>query len=171
MSAGLGSKGVPAHAEAAQEGQSMSVVAVRDGIMAADTIGVLGGVKFRSPKLYRRDDTIIGVTGNTADGQLFVDWYFDGADHSKIPETINRNDAGEHPEFFALVLTPDGFEYWDHFYVADRDIGKHNEFMAIGKGSEAAMGAMWMGADAIRAVEAACAVIRDCALPVEHEEL
>lgn len=149
----------------------MSVVAVRDGVMAADTIGVYSSLKYRSTKLYRRGDTIIGVAGNTADSDAFVEWYFAGADLSAIPTPHNRAGEGREVDFVALVLTPDGFEHWDEFYSRDADIGKRNDFMAIGKGAEAAMGAMYMGAGAVQAIEAACAVIRDCALPIDHEEL
>ena len=149
----------------------MSVVAVRNGIIAADTGGTLGGVKFRSGKLVRRGDIAIGHTGNAADGDTFAEWYFAGADLDALPKFHNREGHSPAIQFNALVLTPDGWAHWDDWFVADSDMGRCNPFMAIGSGAEAAMGAMHMGADAIRAVEAACAVTKNCELPVEHETI
>ena len=149
----------------------MSVVAVRNGIIAADTRGSLGETKFRSRKLVRQSDVAIGHVGRQADGDTFAEWYFAGHNLDALPKFHNRDGQNPAIDFTAFVLTPDGWEYWDDWFVVNRDMGRHNPFMAIGSGAEAAMGAMHMGATAVEAVEAACAVTKGCELPVEHEAI
>lgn len=149
----------------------MSVVAVRNGIIAADTGASISNVKFRSGKLVRQGDVAIGHSGNQADGDTFAQWYFAGADMDALPKFHNREGHRPAIDFNAIVLMPDGWELWDDWFVVDRRIGPQNPFMAIGFGAQAAMGAMHCGADAIRAIEAACAVAEHCELPVEHEAI
>ncbi len=150
----------------------MSVVAIRDGIIAADSIALSGPLQFSSTKLFRQGNTVIGIAGNTADGDTFVQWYFDGHNLEQLPSFHNR--SGHNPEvaFQALVLKEEGCELWDDWFVSDRGFReKSPPFFAIGVGSLVAMGAMHRGATAVQAIEAACVYIPHCALPVWWEHI
>ena len=145
----------------------MSVVVIRNGIIAADTGGLMGGLKVSAGKLRRDGDTVIGWAGNWSHGMLFARWYFEGSDLENLPEFHNQEEGGV--DFCAIVFDPGGWAYWDQGFVGDRDMADRNEYMAIGSGEEAAMGALHMGATAVQAVGAACATIGGCSLPVEWE--
>lgn len=145
----------------------MSVVAVRDGVIAADSNITGGGVKFSISKMLRREDVAIGWTGTWVDGKIFAEWYFAGADLTNPPVYHCREREHDKPDFTAIVLRPEGWEYWHEHLVPEtsRDIAM--PFFTIGAGAQAALAAMHMGATAIEAVEVACKCAAGCALPVE----
>ena len=146
----------------------MTVVVVRDGVMAADTGARTGQMKRFVTKLHRVDKAIIGFSGSLLDGLVFVDWWREGRNMDHLPEFRMYRGADDAPDITALVLTPDGLEYWtEHFQPSPVEM----PYFAVGSGAMAAMGAMHMGADAIRAAEAACAIADGCDLPVRHEEI
>ena len=149
----------------------MSVVAVRDGVIATDSRGTGGGLKTKMRKLARRGDVAIGWTGNWIDGKAFADWYFAGADLEKPPVSHNRDGKDNEITFNALVLSAAGWEQWFSWMAPETDRDILMPFYAIGSGSHAAMAAMHMGASAVEAVEVACAVIDGCAMPVVYEEI
>jgi len=149
----------------------MSVIAVRNGIIAADTGGSGGGLKWPMSKLERQGDIAIGWAGDWTDGKVFAEWYFNGRNPDRLPTFHNREGHKIPVDFTALVLTPGGWEYWFEWMVPETNKDTTLEFMAIGSGNMAAMAAMQMGADAVKAVEIACAVARGCELPVEHEAI
>lgn len=127
----------------------MTTIAVRDRIMAADTMGCRGSTPRRAVKLHRVNGDIIGFSGNYADGLVFVRWWADGHDLKALPEFRQYGRDGDEPDFCALVLTADGLTEWtEHF----QPMPVTDEFFAIGSGAMAAMAAMSMGASAAHAV-------------------
>lgn len=131
----------------------MSVVVYRDGVLAADS-KAYGGKYQTSPGLKRKvhrlpDGTRVGVTTCVIGmAERFVQWMEAGAD----PEGWG---ADPKPDLRAIIVRPDG-------QVFLCDDGLHfsgpieTSRYAIGSGAEFALGAMSMGADAVRAVEVAC---------------
>ena len=145
----------------------MSVVAIRNNLIAADSGGVgNGGVKWPVRKLVREGRLAIGWAGNFVDGKTFADWYFAGADRDKLPTFHNRAASSDAPDFAALVLKPDGWEYWTEWMVPEANKDNLSPYCAIGSGAQAAMAAMHMGSGAEEAVKVACAVASGCELPV-----
>lgn len=140
----------------------MTCVAVRAGIMAADTQSTFSNMKSIVPKLARFPDMIIGGAGTVTDRNVLIEWYVQGANRSDPPRfTV----YGEKPDVNLLVLYRDGtVRYVDH-WLNNREIKE--AFFAIGSGCEAAMGAMYMGADARRAVEIAALVDVNTGGPIE----
>ncbi len=145
----------------------MSVIVIRDGIIAADTGASFGDVLLKSNKLSKSDGVSIGIAGNWVQGRLFTEWYFNGADMSNLPAF--NNTPGDKPAFVALVLKHDGsWEFWTEEFYRDTDMCEMNNYMAIGSGKEIALGALHMGASAVEAAEAACAASSSCSTPIEH---
>lgn len=145
----------------------MSVIAVRDNLIAADTGGVgNGNVRLPMRKLVQQDRLVIGWAGNFCDGKIFAQWYFAGANQDKLPSFHNRDAPRTAPDFSALVLKPDGWEYWTEWMVPETHKDNFSPFNAIGSGAQAAMAAMQLGKNAKEAVEVACAVTVNCELPV-----
>lgn len=147
----------------------MTVIVVRDGIIAADSCAVAGRAKWPTRKLVRRGNVAIGCSGSFVDGRTFGEWYFAGADRDNLPAFHNRNQPDDAPDFHALVLKPDGWEFWTEKFQPELPCDHLWPFHAIGSGRIAAMAAMHMGASAVEAAEIACKVTDGCEPPVMHE--
>jgi len=125
----------------------MTTIAVRDGVMAADTRANQSGRLATAQKLFRANGAVIGITGYWVDGKIFVDWYVAGADRANPPDWRTQGD--EKVEFEALVLTKEGIDWWSYTLVPDRVL---DNYWSIGSGSLAALAAMQCGRTASEAV-------------------
>jgi hypothetical protein len=136
----------------------VTVIAYKNGIMAADTmeIGVNGetpswGLKgLSSRKIIKQSGHLVGVAGKACPSvQDIKKWFFD-------PEFLGEDVRPrlKYLHFLLLNVTPDRrIVLWDHLgtsYAVSSD--RH---YAIGAGQEFAMGAMDAGASAARAVQIA----------------
>jgi hypothetical protein len=144
----------------------MTTIAVRDGVMAADTLGYQGDKCIRSKKLFRVNGAIIGICGCWTDGKLFVDWYEAGFDRDKPPDWRTQGD--EKVDFQALVLTPEGVCWWSYELVSDPVL---DDCYAMGSGGSAALAAMYCGCGAEEAVGIAIKVDPHSGGDVETMEL
>ena len=112
-----------------------------------------GDTQFSGPKLVRKQLVIIGVAGDSDDGDRFIKWY--GSRKRKPKPTA---------EFEALVLTPKGLYHYDDALSCNR---VNDPWFAIGSGSHAALGALHAGCDLERAVEIASYVDPNTGLPCQ----
>lgn len=131
----------------------MTCIAVRDGVIAADS-QVTGDYVFGSTKLFRGKDSIVGFCGAMTQGLVFVDWYFNRS--KRKPSLEHEN------EWSAIVLKRDCVEFWDNSLRPIISDGFH----AIGSGCQFAIGAMEAGCTAEQAVAVACRRDPYCNLPV-----
>jgi ATP-dependent HslUV protease subunit HslV len=133
----------------------MTIIAYRDGIIAADTLACAGNSKTGySCKLARSPHgALCGMAGPAAYSQRFRKWFEAGRD-------------GDHPELSAerdcesslIIVETDGKVF--HFFAKDPPYEINAPYIAIGSGCVEARGAMAAGASAIEAVKAAIA--HDC---------
>jgi ATP-dependent protease HslVU (ClpYQ) peptidase subunit len=130
----------------------MTTVAYRDGVMAADSAGEWSGIRSRATKIHRVNGVLIGGSGNVTDIQTFIRWFEAGADQANKPEFRQYRGADDAPEFEILIADHDGLTWWSEAFQPDR---VEDDFWAIGTGRAAAMAAMYMGADAGKAVQIA----------------
>jgi hypothetical protein len=151
----------------------VTVVVVRDGVMASDSRATIeseaGGIRFvHCEKIYKIPDlgVVVGVAGDGFAALRFVEWI---RTKPKKNGRRKRDDllvTGE-ADFSALVLHKDGkLEEYDRWLTPEEVILGVNQYYAIGCGAKAAMGAMAMGADAKKAVEVTCGIDPLCSLPV-----
>ena len=126
----------------------MTTIAYNNGVLAADGL-VSGppGVRW-TMKLFRRDGAVYGGCGVRSQIQTLADWYF--GDRKEQPKYFPVGDDG--PSASILVMHDDGRVYQCGFDACPIEVP---DYAAIGSGSEYAVGAMYMGASALRAVEAA----------------
>lgn len=125
----------------------MTTIAVRDGVMAADSQMTDGHLRLMGcQKIYPVGAALVGITGSLASALVFVDWYENR--ESRRPDLSNESD------FEALILTAEGLDTWT---ANLRPIPVRSKFWAVGSGSHLAIGAMAMGASAVDAVKVACA--------------
>lgn len=131
----------------------MTTIAYCDGKLAADaqstSCGVItGGVM----KIGRRQDgTLCGATGDAAFNYLFVQWVI-GGEQGEAPKIPTDGDGDATAGGF--IIRPDG-QVW--FHEIGGAFPMTGEYFAWGSGREFAMGAMFAGATAYGAVEAAVA--------------
>jgi ATP-dependent HslUV protease subunit HslV len=139
----------------------MTVIAYRDGLLAADSLVTAGHVVTgRIQKLWRFDDgRLLGGAGVAGDMRSFVAWALAGCKgHWECQDKENG--------FSALVVGAQGEVV---MYDAEgRDYLLEAEFIARGAGAELAIGAMAMGARADQAVEVACRYSVWCGGPVQR---
>lgn len=132
----------------------MTTIAVRNGIMAADSCETHelddgGHYVGQCRKLFRKGDAVLGTYGESTTGMVFVDWY---GSRRKCPrEMLVNADA----EFGVIVLSPAGIFLYDKWCRAERLEG---DFFAFGTGAKVALGAMHAGASAEEAVRIASLV-------------
>lgn len=146
----------------------MSVVAVRDGVVASDSQCMESGRPMFHKKLHRKNGVIIGYVGQMLSGHQFLDWFLAGADRAKLPTFLQYRGNDDSPSFTALVLDGTGLAEWNEYFVPFEIVER---FYAIGSGAPAAIAAMHMGADAEKAVEIACEMFADCGGEVLVERL
>jgi hypothetical protein len=128
----------------------MTVIAYRDGLMAADSqvCNDEGMITGATVKLVRRSDgSIAGFAGHAGDISSFRDWFLAGGQ----PEQWQAVDKGG---FAAIVVGPDGTVTM--FDERGRGYAVEALFYAKGAGAELAFGAMAAGLRADQAVELAC---------------
>ncbi|MDR6818493.1 20S proteasome alpha/beta subunit [Neorhizobium sp. 2083] len=121
----------------------MTTIAIRDGVMAADTRAMVNGWKqlHSVQKIFRaRDGSICAVTGDLARGTKAIENLIEGL---PVP------DLGD--ETRLIHLTKGGLFIYEGSGRFEIDC----EFTAFGSGAIAAQAAMVMGADARKAVETA----------------
>lgn len=145
----------------------MTTIAVRMGVMAADSRVTHdsegGGSRVtRCVKLLRVRDALVGLSGESEPGLIFLDWYKSGK--REAPGVLIDGEA----DFTALVLTPKGLFEYGKYCRPEKILDK---FWAIGSGTKAALGAMHMGASAERAVEIACLIDPYTAPPIHVMKL
>ncbi len=128
----------------------MTTIAVRDGVMAADTMESIateagGSRKFLGcKKIYTGMGQIIGTSGDSTPGHIAATWLTTGS--GAEPDFTVDDD------FELLVLNENGLFTVDRYMVP---IELNEPFYAVGSGTKAALGAMHMGATAAEAVKVA----------------
>lgn len=132
----------------------MTVIAYKHGQLAVDSLGTCGDTTFTAKKFRMHDKYVMATTGNLARGIEVMNWYESGADPEKWPASQSTPDWAR-----LIVLNENGcFEYEDRPIA----IEVRGPYRAWGAGREAAMGAMYIGATAERAIYAAISCISGC---------
>lgn len=86
----------------------MTIIAYKDGILAADSVSVRGGMRapIMQPKLIRAPDgTITGSAGSGPALHEFRQWVIAGMNFTNLPAGWDKNSADD---LDALILKPDG---------------------------------------------------------------
>jgi ATP-dependent protease HslVU (ClpYQ) peptidase subunit len=130
----------------------MTSIAYRNGIMAADTLMVQGGtIMGHLVKIVRRDDGhLAGAAGDCSWAQAFHRWFLAGEEGDLPEQGDNAKGIIARPDKTVQFSEPGGL------------ISFKAPFAAIGCGRDVMLGAMWMGAPAIAAVQAAIALDPYC---------
>lgn len=142
----------------------MTIIAVRDGVMAADTrivhadSGITRGTKLFRKRIGRRDH-ILGFSGSLSAAMMYYDWY---GSKALMPEALRNLDVDAN-SFGVLILI--GKDLYEGDSMC-RPVEVEQKFHAIGSGAQAALGAMRHGASAYEAANIACEIDSACGRPV-----
>lgn len=125
----------------------MTTIAYRSQIMAADSAcGRAETSEHSVRKIFRIHGALVGSAGTVSEIFKFRRWLKDGADPNYYPRIID--------DFDAIVVQPSGkILIFDK--QTDEGIIVKSLYIAIGNGTDIALGAMFAGADAVTAVRAA----------------
>lgn len=142
----------------------MTVIAYRDGVIAADRMSTNSGWKRAVTKLIRHGDVVYGITGYIVHLDALIAWHRAGAypgDYPKFQETNN---------FSRLVVARKGslFAYEDTPFPIDYS---NDRFVAFGSGRDFAIGAMECDAGAVKAVSVACTHSDSCGMGIDVFDL
>lgn len=131
----------------------MTVIAYKDGVLAADRLGVAGSLKTQHTKvrLSRDKSAALAIAGCASRGKELQDWYDNGEEADNFPEQQDGHEA------VLIVMREDGVWEYDG---CPFPIQVEGEFSAWGSGAEFASMAMHLGlsaSEAVRATEDLCA--------------
>jgi ATP-dependent protease HslVU (ClpYQ) peptidase subunit len=135
----------------------MSVIAWDGKTLAADKRATFGGnLILTTTKIRRIGNMLVGYAGGADFGEQMVQWVADGADPADFPTGQRDKDdwAG------VLVLRPG--QPVARYERTPYPILFEDRCVAVGSGRDFAMAAMYLGCDAKRAVEVACALDVNC---------
>ena len=149
----------------------MTIIAVRDGVMAADCLVACGGVRWAYTKKIKRlsNGALLGMAGDSGQAASFAIM----AERSvKVGERIILEMLEPYNDLACLYLCEEGVYAMTAEKVSSAGIYKlEGDYFAEGSGMQAAMAAMYMGADAELAAMVACEVQHNCGGKIQVEVL
>lgn len=131
----------------------MTTIAYRDGVLAADTAMHRGTTRVDGiTKIVRASDGLLaGAAGTAGYNGSFLAWAVDGRLRAE-PPPVAKEDNDNYDT--GLIFHPDGLV---ELFEPSGRFEARPAYFAIGSGRDAALGAMFSGADAVTAVKAAIA--------------
>lgn len=138
----------------------MTVVAYKNGLVAADKQSSRAGTISEVQKLFRYKNSVLAIVGDYSRGLQIMEWYKKGK--GPLPPASDNAFAR------FLVFNKDHFLEFENI---DIPIKRTDKMVAFGSGGDLAMGAMAMGATADYAVEIACKFSDSCGLGVMVEKI
>ena len=124
----------------------MTTVAARNNVMAGDSRVTEGDSCERStPKVRRIGEWVVGMSGNYFDMQRVWNW-LEGGRKGRMPPTKRVT---------ILAGRNGALWYWEAVNGELVSVPVAEPYAAIGNGREVALGAMYAGAGAVKAVRAA----------------
>lgn len=143
----------------------MSIVAWKDGVIAADKQATNSGLRHRTTKMRRLPSgEVLAWTGEQAVGLMVAKWYEEGADPEKWPKVQEDKERWSR----LIVASIDGVKVFEQEPIALRI---EDSCAAWGSGRDYALGAMASGASARSSVEIASKFDISCGLGVDEEVL
>lgn len=148
----------------------MTTIAYRDGVMAADSQTTMqGGRRANVLKVFKINGFLVGVAGSACMAMNLLDDFTVYAKGKIPPRIMELKPASNNEWAFMLVVTPKGHAY--KYENGGRPWRLYGKYHSIGCGSDYAMAAMEMGADAIKAVMVAAKFDINTGLPVKTKKL
>lgn len=126
----------------------MTTIAWDGTTLAADKQATNAGLRRTVTKIFRAGDLMFAACGDLAESLEVIEWIKAGADPEKLP-------ASQRSERWNSIFTVTKQGVIKVYECGPYPIQFEDEIFACGSGRDFALGAMRMGADAVRAVEVA----------------
>lgn len=140
----------------------MTVIAWRGDLLAADKQETVDCAKIITRKLHAVGDCAIAVCGYGTEGHVLEHWFRDGAYPANFPLEQQTRERGNATRL--IVLRPQGCV---EYLTSPIPMPVYGEYCAWGVGRDAALAAMYCGADAVEAVRAANYHVEGCGMGVD----
>lgn len=148
----------------------MTTIAYQSGVMAADSqTTAQGGRRANVRKVFKVKGFLVGLAGSARIAMHLLDDFTVYAKGSTPPKIMEIKPDSSSEWAFLLVVTPKGHVY--KYENGGKPWRLYGKFHSIGCGSDYAMAAMEMGADAIKAVKVAAKFDINTGLPVKTIKL
>lgn len=133
-------------------GPLVTCIAYRDGVIASDTGAMIGGTRItHATKIARNTQgDLAGAAGSAVYSAAFLQW-FSGGEKGLVPEAKESDDNVDRGAIFRRGGVIEIYEPGGMFTC-------RGPYYALGSGRHEALGAMFVGANAQQAVEAAIAL-------------
>ncbi len=142
----------------------MTVIAWDGKTLAADKAGMNSGYRRTVTKIFRVPEGLVGFAGDGSRCLALLEWFKSGRDPAKYPE-FQKTETAVGCLFIDKECRSSGYLYTPYPEL-------HTDpFDAIGAGRDYALAAMYLGHNARRAVEVACALDNTCGNGIDTLEL
>lgn len=142
----------------------MTVIAWDGKTLAADKQSTCSGSPSKVTKIYRVPGGRVGFAGNALNARALLEWFRAGRPPEAWPKLRGNNHAD------ALFIGDDGVVLGYSGISPSPEIYE-DQFVAMGAGRDYALAAMYLGHDARKAVEVACALDVFCGMGIDTLEL
>lgn len=136
----------------------MTIIAWDGKVLAADKMMNFGSSKAIVTKIFKIGDVLAGFAGHGATGMELIEWVRGG----RFPEYFPESQRGSNSGSLLIVERNPVRHRVLHYSTGPFPMIVHDYFYAIGTGDEFALAAMFLGKNAIEAVEVACALCPTC---------
>lgn len=138
----------------------MTCIAFDGHTLAADKAATNAGFSNTVTKIYQVPKGLVGFAGNGDAAVQLLQWFREGMDAKAWPECQKGDDRAH-----ALFIDAGGrvFGYGSSPWPQRHE----NTLNAMGSGRDYALAAMYLGYNARRAVEVACALDNDCGCGID----
>lgn len=134
----------------------MSVIVWDGKTLAADKRACNGSLIRTTTKIFKVRGCLVGYTGGSCFGEQVLDWFKEGAQPEKYPESQRDKDDWSG----LLVIRPS--KEINMYERTPYPIKYEDEIFACGSGRDFALGAMFCGKTAAEAVAIACQLDNGC---------
>lgn len=138
-------------------------VIVWDGVsIASDKMVCNGSTAQAVTKIFRIGSELMGLTGNLSIGMEMIEWYREGAQPEKYPTSNRTEDKG-----CSLIVIKGPRNVWK-YESSPYPFLFEAKYCAFGSGDQVALGALYMGATAAEAVQAAIIYESNCGCGIDE---
>jgi hypothetical protein len=141
----------------------MTVIAWDGKMLAADKASTSSGYLGTVTKIYRVPGGIVGFSGDADKAMDLLEWFRKGRHAEHYPAGQKEGGAD------ALFIDAEGRVFM--FDKTHNATMREEKFVAMGCGRDYALAVMYLGHDARRAVEVACALDNGCGKGIDTLEL
>lgn len=143
----------------------MTVIAWDGKTLAADKRAIQNGYPATATKIHRIPDGLVAFSGSASHAAALLDWFRKGRNPLSYPLGFGEdNGAGS-------TFISDAGEIFVYDYRSGYPERIEDRFFARGAGRDYALAAMYLGHDARKAVEVACALDVNCGNGIDTLEL